>query len=148
MPGSEKEENATPTLHEDVEQIRTPDGWISVYQWRTGVWYMSVAGQVARTLSGVDLGIAENDGLVRRFPRCRDQWRLQWTEKPGVPLHVYCTTAGLYAAVIPADTGRVRAETIAAQEDLAIRVTIRKSNKMRRLCREAESRFDGVLGDG
>ena len=148
MPSSEQEDPSATTLHEDVEQIRTSDGWLSLYQWRTGVWYVSVGGQVVRTLSGVDMGIAHKDNLVRQFPRCRSKWTLEWTEKPGVPLHVYRTPTDLHAAVIPAESGRVRVETLAAQEDLAIRYTIHKANKMRRLCRDAEKRTEGVMIDG
>jgi hypothetical protein len=141
MPAYSKEADQAPTLRDGLEEIQTTDGFRPVYRWRTGVWYISVAGRVQQVLSGADIGIAHSDNLMRHFPRRRDHWRHEYTHTPGLPLHVF-RVRDMWAAVVPGEHGRIRAETLAPTEDLAVSRTIDKANHLRRRCREARDRAE------
>jgi hypothetical protein len=141
MPDYEQEERDTPDLHDGLEEIQTTDGFRPVYRWRIGVWYISVAGRVQQVLSGADIGIAHSDGLMRYFPRRRGHWTHEYTHEPGLPLHVF-RFRDMWAAVVPGARGRIRAETLAPTEALAVSRTIDKANELRRRCREAQERSE------
>ena len=135
-------------LENGVRLLQTPADWLSLYRWRPGVWYVCTGGQVVCTLSGADVGIAQSDGLIRRSPRRRSMWELAWTDDPGVPLRVYRLAEGRWVAVIPGEAGRVRAETVAPTEEMAVSATIGKANDLRRTCRKAVTTIEEVGYDG
>lgn len=125
-------------LQDGVRQIRSPNGWLSLYRWRPGVWYACTRGRVVALLSGADVGIAQTDDMIRNFPRCRSDWRLQYSTEAGVPLDMYSTPVGYAVAVVSTEAGRVRVETLAPSEDIAGARTVEKAQFLRRVCAQAQ----------